>query len=64
MTSEATGFSSGARNAGEGAPVCPHCRRRMHLRVVEPVMSANKLDDMTYCCELCGTELKQTVTRS
>jgi hypothetical protein len=60
MTSSDTG------NAPPGAtapPACPQCRNAMRIRLVEPVMFAGDLDDMTYRCEACGTEAKRTVRR-
>jgi hypothetical protein len=44
-------------------PLCPQCRRAMNIRVVEPVMFARDVDDMTYRCEACGTETKRAVKR-
>jgi uncharacterized Zn finger protein len=45
-------------------PLCPQCQQAMRIRVVEPVMFARDVDDMTYRCENCGTETKRAVKRS
>jgi hypothetical protein len=45
------------------APPCPQCQRAMNVHVVEPVMFARDVDDMTYRCETCGTETKRAVKR-
>jgi hypothetical protein len=45
------------------APACPQCQQAMNIRVVEPVMFARDVDDMTYRCETCGTETKRAVKR-
>jgi hypothetical protein len=44
-------------------PLCPKCQQAMNIRVVEPVMFARDVDDMTYRCESCSTEIKRAVKR-
>jgi predicted RNA-binding Zn-ribbon protein involved in translation (DUF1610 family) len=39
---------------------CPSCADRMVLKSVEHVKSSD-LEDITYTCQHCGTELVRTV---
>ena len=45
-------------------PTCPVCQRRMSVKLIEPVLFASGLDDVTYACESCGTETKRSIKRS
>ena len=36
----------------------------MTVRQVTPVLFASELDDVTYGCATCGTEIKRTVRRT
>jgi hypothetical protein len=57
--SDAGDFPSSAARA----PACPQCQGAMIVRLVEPLMFARDVDDMTYRCESCGTEIKRAVKR-
>jgi len=52
-----------ATSGAASPPACPQCRRPMQIRVVEPLMFARDVDDMTYRCEACGTESKRAIKR-
>lgn len=39
---------------------CPHCADRMVLKSVEHLPAAD-LEDITYGCQQCGTELVRTI---
>jgi NAD-dependent SIR2 family protein deacetylase len=43
-------------------PKCPQCQDQMVRKRVELVLFASNLDDVTYGCEKCGTEMKRTVS--
>jgi DNA-directed RNA polymerase subunit RPC12/RpoP len=44
-------------------PACPSCKRRMTLKVVAPMVAALNVDEVTYGCDGCGTELKRSEPR-
>lgn len=54
------------RHAAEGSRLpsfmlpCPSCADRMVLKSVEHLTSSD-LEDITYTCQHCGTELVRTV---
>jgi hypothetical protein len=39
---------------------CPSCADRMVLKSIEQLPTAD-LEDITYCCQQCGTELVRTI---
>lgn len=44
-------------------PDCPRCHRPMTVRQVTPAMLQPDLDEIVFCCEDCGTEVKLTAKR-
>ena len=58
-------FFGGSPGGGASeAPSCPKCQRRMEVKQITPVLFAQKLDDVVYGCDRCGTEAKRTVKRT
>jgi DNA-directed RNA polymerase subunit RPC12/RpoP len=45
-------------------PACPQCGRRMTAKQARPVLFASSVDDVTYRCDKCDTEVKRTVRRA
>jgi len=57
--------SGGPANlAASENPPCPACARPMGLRQVASGLFASGVDELTYDCEKCGTEVKRTVKRT
>ena len=44
-----------------GTVLCPGCKEPMQVRRREPILFSKALTDVTYCCEICGTETKRTM---
>jgi rRNA maturation endonuclease Nob1 len=58
-------------NAGGGAmqnqtsPIvmCPGCKTQMDVKLVEPLATDQRMDEITYHCPICGTETKRVIQR-
>ena len=57
-------FGAGSGSGKNGVPACPKCQGRMAVKQVSPVLFASGIDDVTYSCEACGTEIKCSVKRA
>src|SRR5262249_12896147 len=43
--------------------ICPNCKVEMRVSEVSPVLFANHLEKVTYCCKACHAEMKRTYER-
>ena len=57
-------FGAGGSGKPNRVPACPKCQGRMTVKQVSPVLFASGIDDVTYSCEGCGTEIKRSVKRA
>jgi hypothetical protein len=55
--------TAGAPEQGIRAPECPNCHGAMRIRTVEPLMFARDVDNVTYRCESCRTEISRAIKR-
>ena len=43
--------------------ICPNCKSEMTITEVTPIFLADGLEDVTYRCEGCRSEMKRTFKR-
>ena len=43
--------------------ICPNCKSKMRLMEVTPIFLADGLEDVTYRCNGCRSDLKRTFKR-
>jgi transposase-like protein len=43
--------------------ICPNCKSEMIITVVTPIFLADGLEDVTYTCKGCRSDMKRTFKR-
>ena len=43
--------------------MCPGCKTQMDVKLVEPLATDQRTDEITYHCLICGTETKRVIQR-
>jgi transposase-like protein len=52
-----------AKSAVPTVETCPNCKGQMTIAVVAPVLFTDHLEDVTYKCKRCRSEMKRTFKR-
>jgi transposase-like protein len=43
--------------------ICPNCKGAMTITEIAPILFADELEDVTYRCKACRSEMKRTFKR-
>ena len=43
--------------------ICPNCKSAMTITEIAPILFADELEDVTYRCKACRSEMKRTFKR-
>jgi transposase-like protein len=52
-----------ARSVVPSVEICPNCKSKMRMTEVTPIFLADGLEDVTYRCNACRSEMKRTFKR-